>query len=67
MVPIFRHDLSYHLQSQYKAALGSQTIHHRIGTYYRDTVTDYEVLNIQRNTARLINKLIKFGFLLYPA
>ncbi len=33
------------------------------GTYYRDADTDYEALSVQRNAARWIKKLIKFGFL----
>ena len=37
------------------------------GTYYRDAATDYEALSVQRNAARWIKKLIKFGFLSDPA
>ena len=37
------------------------------GTYYRDAATDYEALSVQRNAARWIKKLIKFGFLPDPA
>ena len=37
------------------------------GTYYRDAATDYEALGVQRNAARWIKKLIKFGFLPDPA
>ena len=37
------------------------------GTHYRDAATDYEALSVQRNAARWIKKLIKFGFLPDPA
>ena len=33
------------------------------GEYYRDSVTDYEALSVQRNAPRWIKALTRFGFL----
>jgi transposase len=36
------------------------------GEYYRDSATDYEALSVQRNAARWIKTLIRFGFIPKP-
>ena len=33
------------------------------GEYYRDTATDYKALSVQRNAARWIKTLIRFGLI----
>ena len=37
------------------------------GEYYRDSSVDYEALSVQRNAARWMKALLKFGFIKKPA
>ena len=37
------------------------------GEYYRDSSVDYEALSVQRNAARWMKALLKFGFIKNPA